>query len=48
MSVLSYQSIKRAEILRPFCERTSHEDSNLTYGCSAASYDVRLSEDTYL
>ena len=48
MSVLSYQSIKKAEILRPFCERTLYEDANLTYGCGAASYDVRLSEDTYL
>ncbi len=48
MSVLSYQSIKKANILRPFCERTLYEDTNLSYGCGAASYDVRLSEDTYL
>ncbi len=48
MSVLSYQSIKKAKILRPFCERTIHELTNLSYGCGAASYDVQLSEDTYL
>ena len=48
MSVLPYQSIKKADILRPFCERTIHEPTNLSYGCSAASYDVRLSEDAYL
>ena len=48
MSVLSHQSIKKAKILRPFHERTLHEPTNLSYGCGAASYDVRLSEDTYL
>ena len=48
MSVLSYQSIKRVKILRPFYARTLHEPTNLSYGCGAASYDVRLSEDTYL
>ncbi len=48
MSVLSYQSIKKSKILQPFCERTIHESTNLSYGCGAASYDVRLSEDTYL
>lgn len=48
MSVLSYQSIKRAEILRPFCERALHGPTNLSYGCGAASYDVRLAGDTYL
>ena len=48
MSVLSYQSIEKANILLPFCERTIHETTNLSYGCGAASYDVRLSEVTYL
>ncbi len=48
MSVLSYQSIKRVKILRPFYKRTLHEPTNLSYGCGAASYDVRLSEDIYL
>lgn len=48
MSVLSYQSIKKANILLPFCERTLYEDTNLSYGCGAASYDVRLNKDTYL
>ena len=48
MSVLSHQSIKKADILRPFCERTIYEDTNLSYGCSAASYDIRLAEDIYL
>ncbi len=48
MSVLSYQSIKKADILRPFCEKTIYEDTNLSYGCGAASYDIRLAEDIYL
>ncbi len=48
MSVLSYQSIKKARILRPFWERTLHKSTNLSFGCGAASYDVRLAEDTYL
>ena len=48
MSVLSHQSIKRNYILRPFCGRTIHEPTNLSYGCGAASYDVRLAEDTHL
>ena len=48
MSVLSYQSIKKANIFLPFSERTIHETTNLSYGCGAASYDVQLSEDTYL
>ena len=48
MSVLSYQSIKKARILKPFWERTVHKATDLTFGCGAASYDVRLAEDTYL
>ncbi len=48
MSVLSYQSIRDANILQPFCIRTTHEPTNLSYGCGAASYDIRLAEDIYL
>ncbi len=48
MSVLSYQSIHGENIFQPFCERTIHEETNLSYGCGAASYDVRLAEDTHL
>ena len=48
MSVLSHQSIKEAAILHPFCLRTIHEPTNLSYGCGAASYDIRLAEDTNL
>ena len=48
MSALSHQSIRRAKILRPFCVRALHESTSLSYGCGAASYDVRLAEDTYL
>lgn len=47
MSVLSYQSIRRADIFRPFEERTQHE-TGLTYGCGAASYDIRLAEEVIL
>jgi len=45
MSVLSYQTIRRLHIFSPFCERSMHEETNLSYGCGGASYDVRLAED---
>lgn len=48
MSVLSHQSIREENIFLPFCERTTHEETNLSYGCGAASYDVRLAEDIHL
>ena len=48
MGVLSYQSIKKADILRPFYERTMYESTNLSYGCGAASYDIRLAENIHL
>ena len=48
MSVLSYQSIWKENIFLPFCGRTIHEETNLSYGCGAASYDIRLAEDTHL
>ena len=44
MTVLSYQTIRRYRVFDPFCERTLHEPSNLTYGCGPASYDVRLGD----
>lgn len=43
MTVLSYQSIKARGIFSPFCERTVH-GTGMTYGCGAASYDVRVAE----
>ena len=45
MSVLSHQSIKKANILTPFHEKTIDEVTNLSYGCGAASYDISLAED---
>lgn len=48
MSVLSHQSIKMSNIFDPFCNRAVHEPTDLTYGCGAASYDVRLAKDVYL
>ncbi len=48
MSGLPYQWIKSCKILYPFEERTEHEDTNTTFGCGAASYDVRLDQDIYL
>jgi dCTP deaminase len=40
MSVLSGQSIKKANIMKPFDERT--ELNGMTYGVGAASYDCRI------
>ena len=48
MSVLSYQSIKRANIFTPFNERTKDELSGMTFGCGSASYDVRVAENVHL
>ena len=48
MTVLSQQSIRKQQIFNPFYERTTHEPTDMTYGCGAASYDVRLAEDLYL
>lgn len=45
MSVLSSQSIRAAGIFSPFHERSVHAATGLTYGCGAASYDLRLGED---
>jgi len=47
MSVLSYQAIRKAGVFDPFCERSIHEPTGMTYGCGAASYDVRLATDIY-
>jgi len=44
MSVLSAQSIRRRNIFEPFSERTRCENSGLTYGLSAAGYDVRIKQ----
>lgn len=48
MSVLSHQSIRRRNIFTPFVDRTMHDPTQTTYGCGAASYDVRLAEDVIL
>ena len=45
MSVLSHQSIEKANILQPFYNKTIDEVTNLSYGCGAASYDISLAED---
>lgn len=42
MTVLSGQSIRKRKIFEPFCERSRCELSNMSYGLSAAGYDVRL------
>lgn len=48
MTVLSCQSIRKRRIFDPFSERTVHEPTGMTYGCGAASYDIRLAEDIQL
>ena len=45
MSVLSFQSIMNANIFNPCYNKTIDEKTNLSYGCGAASYDIRLAED---
>ncbi len=42
--VLSGQTIKKANILDPFSERSKFAD--LTYGCGPAGYDVRIEFDS--
>src|SRR5690606_17625145 len=48
MTVLSGQTIRELGIFSPHCERTRHEESGLTYGLSAAGYDVRIRVDLVL
>lgn len=48
MTVLSGQTIRRLGILAPCHERTRHELTGLTYGLSAAGYDLTLKDDLYL
>jgi dCTP deaminase len=48
MSVLSHQTIRKRRIFTPFYDRTHHEPTGLTYGCGAASYDVRIAESIKL
>lgn len=40
--ILSAQSIRRAGIISPFCERS--EVRGMSYGLSAASYDIRCAQ----
>ena len=42
--ILSYQSIKRLNMINPMVERTEHE-SGLTYGLGPCTYDVRIAQD---
>lgn len=48
MTVLSSQSIRNLKIITPFVERSKHEETNTSYGLSAASYDVRLDQSIIL
>lgn len=47
MTVLSGQTIRRMQILSPFCEKTTHK-CGMTYGLSAAGYDVRIAKSVIL
>ncbi|MCI0563467.1 MAG: hypothetical protein MN733_33750 [Nitrososphaera sp.] len=44
--VLSGQTIRKLGIVSPFCERTKFE--GMTYGLSAAGYDIRLGHDAFI
>lgn len=44
--IIPAQTIRRLEIFRPFSERT--RVNGMTYGLSAAGYDVRVREEIYL
>lgn len=46
MSILSAQSIRRIQPVEPFSERTVQD--GMTYGLSAAGYDVRIDQDVRL
>lgn len=48
MTVLSSQSIRKLNLISPFVERSNHEETNTSYGLSAASYDVRLDQNVVL
>lgn len=47
MTILSSQSIRRrltAGMLAPWCERTTHDETGLSFGIGPASYDLRLAQ----
>lgn len=48
MTVLSYQSIRRARVFDPFCDREVHIATGMTFGCGPCSYDVRLRQKLHL
>ncbi len=48
MTVLSAQSIRQLGILTPFCERTLHKESGLTFGLGPCTYDVRVAQSNLL
>lgn len=45
---LSDEAIREADIISPFCERTLHEKTGMSYGLGSSSYDVRIKDTTLL
>lgn len=43
MTVLSYQTLKRAKPIKDMQERTTH--SGMTYGLGPCGYDIRIAQD---
>lgn len=58
MTVLSAQSLRlirpqpfdpdRKLLIDPWCERTQHEGSGMSYGLSSCGYDVRIDRGVYV
>ena len=43
MTILSWQTLDVIRPIYPWCERTVHRPSSLTYGAGSGGYDIRLS-----
>jgi dCTP deaminase len=46
--ILSAQSIRKANILTPFSERTIDTETKISYGLGSASYDIRIDQDIFI
>ena len=45
LPVLSAQSIELLNLVQPLCQRTKHEETNMTYGLSMGGVDIRIDQD---
>lgn len=46
--ILSGQTIRKMNIIKPFHERRVHEVTGMSFGLSSAGYDIRLAESVFL